>query len=532
MDAEHDADRAEQEHEQHAENGGAEEDSGKIDEKKDTKKGKRTWSKVDAKEYYNPVPYAAQKGASSGKGKGKGKGDRDDRDGAAKGRGKGGGYDRYSGGDRSGDRNATERGPDAEPARRTEEETGEAPAPRPQGPTVQPAPGPVSPPPPNNETAAEATEAQATATTGFRGTIGHNIGPNASPGGAKSRKSGGKPGRDMGGKGFNPMSGKGPGNFGGKAGGGERGAAGAGACGAGGCGGCGGCGGPSSGACGAGGCGGCGGFGGGCMGGPRGGGGGKGGAHKGANSGMGGPGIGQRGAAGAAPPVQPSAGEPEAAVGKEHLEGSRAPVPSQMPARSPISPNRGAAALPGAMAPMPMPIAYGAMPGAFRGMPFAPMGMAPYAYDGSMPYPMAAYPYAGQMPAFFVMPTGQMGAAPPYMAAQHLAPMGMMPASADRASLKEQVRAQIEYYFGQENLIKDVHLRRNCMDHEGWVRIATLAGFRRVQNMTMDLSIIMEALQEIPTLELDAGRQNLRLKDGWQRWVIPEAAGDVDGKRP
>lgn len=527
MDTERDTDK---EVELHGDSAAADEEPSKSDEKKDGKK-KKGWTK--AADLFTPIPYSSQKGATSGKGKGKGKGDREERDGALKGgRGKGG-FDRSFPGDRAGERpagdRAAERGAEAEPVKRAEDQAGEAPAPRPQVAAVQAAPGPASPPkaPVTVPAASPAAVVEPVApevpaaTGGFRGPGGPNHGQNANLGG-KSKKSGGKPGRDNMGKGYNNMGGKGPGNFGGKSGAYGAGGACGGGCGSGcggGCGGCGGCGGgfgggcggPSSGACGAGG---------GMGGGPRGGNGGKGGSHKGPNSGMGGPGIGQRGAANAAPPVPPGASEPEAAA--------EAPRPQFLPARGTAP----AASMPAGIAPVQMPMAYGGMPGAFRGMPFAPMGMAPYGYDAAMQYQM---PYAygaqmAQMPAFFVMP-GAMPGGPPFLG-PGLTPMGLIPqTTVDRVQLKEQVRQQIEYYFGQENLIKDIHLRRNCMDRQGWVAIATLAGFRRIQNMTMDQSIIMEALQEIQSLELDPTRASMRLKEGWEKWVLPESFTDSDSKR-
>merc|ERR1719507_2286354 len=48
----------------------------------------------------------------------------------------------------------------------------------------------------------------------------------------------------------------------------------------------------------------------------------------------------------------------------------------------------------------------------------------------------------------------------------------------DEQRLKTQVQQQIEYYFGPENLIKDIWLRQHAMDEEGWVSIAMIAKFR------------------------------------------------------
>lgn len=89
----------------------------------------------------------------------------------------------------------------------------------------------------------------------------------------------------------------------------------------------------------------------------------------------------------------------------------------------------------------------------------------------------------------------------------------------DRAALKDQVQQQIEYYFDGENLVKDMYLRRSMTD-EGWVAVWLIAGFRRVQSMTMDMALVVEAIQTSSKLELDIQKQFVRPKDGWQQWVI------------
>lgn len=534
-----------------ADDNGTGEDGGKGDESKGgqkLKKDKRIWQKVNAADYYNPVPYTAQKGVS-GKGKGKGKGDRDERDGAYKGKGKGDRHDRSSG-----DRGSTERGSEAvEPAQRRTEEEAEVPMAAVQS-SVESGPG--SPPAPIIVAADAAAEIQAgeaaaatvPANAGFRGNAAQTGFKNKKPAGKGVREQGSKGGLEAevwktddrgtgrGARGFNGFGGKGPGGKGGVGGGGGAGPAGGGSVGCGG--GERGAGGGGFGGCGGGGgCGGCGG--GGMGGGFRGGGGGGGkGGHKGVGSGMGAPNPGYRGGGGSsggggaaassaapAPGEQLDARQNQALQGKDSLEGMRPPL---MPPGgvSQFSPARGAVAMPGGgLQAMQLPMAYGGMQGAFRGMPAYSMGGMPFSpYDGMPTYPMG-YPYA-QMPAFFVqLPQGGM---PPGVAPflggpalhQHI-PLS----PADRQLLRSQVQTQIAYYFGHENLIKDIHLRTNCMNQEGWVSILALANFRRIQNMTMDITIINEAIAGIPTIEVDPSGLNLRLKEGWKLWVLgsPEA---------
>lgn len=50
-----------------------------------------------------------------------------------------------------------------------------------------------------------------------------------------------------------------------------------------------------------------------------------------------------------------------------------------------------------------------------------------------------------------------------------------------------------EYYFSLHNLERDFFLRRK-MDAQGFLPISLIAGFHRVQALTMDISLIMEVI--------------------------------------
>jgi la-related protein 1 len=71
-----------------------------------------------------------------------------------------------------------------------------------------------------------------------------------------------------------------------------------------------------------------------------------------------------------------------------------------------------------------------------------------------------------------------------------------------------------------ENLLKDVFLRKHMTD-EGWLPIGLLAGFRRIESMTTDLSIVIEAIQASTLLEANAQNSHIRLRnDEWRRWIL------------
>eukprot|EP00930_Biecheleria_cincta_P058574 TRINITY_DN44392_c0_g1_i1.p1 TRINITY_DN44392_c0_g1~~TRINITY_DN44392_c0_g1_i1.p1 ORF type:complete len:467 (+),score=92.41 TRINITY_DN44392_c0_g1_i1:156-1556(+) len=164
-------------------------------------------------------------------------------------------------------------------------------------------------------------------------------------------------------------------------------------------------------------------------------------------------------------------------------------------------------------------------PAGCGGMPImAPCGGfgMPYQF-GAMPYQFSGVPMA-YMPYFPVsMPTVQPGAPggplPTGMPGQ--APVPVVPISPEqRQTLVNQVRSQIEYYFGQENLIKDIWLRSRAMDTKGYVDIRQLSGFRKVNNMTQDLSIVIDALSSSDMLEMNPERSAVRLKAGWEQWIL------------
>lgn len=48
-----------------------------------------------------------------------------------------------------------------------------------------------------------------------------------------------------------------------------------------------------------------------------------------------------------------------------------------------------------------------------------------------------------------------------------------------------------EYYFSVDNLERDFFLRRK-MDQEGFLPVALIASFHRVQALTTDVSLILE----------------------------------------
>lgn len=70
-------------------------------------------------------------------------------------------------------------------------------------------------------------------------------------------------------------------------------------------------------------------------------------------------------------------------------------------------------------------------------------------------------------------------------------------------SLESRILRQIEFYFSDANILKDQFLLKTIKaNKDGWVRLSTIAGFRRVQALTKDEDVIRSALKNSTQIEL------------------------------
>lgn len=76
---------------------------------------------------------------------------------------------------------------------------------------------------------------------------------------------------------------------------------------------------------------------------------------------------------------------------------------------------------------------------------------------------------------------------------------------------------QIDYYFSNENLVKDTYLRQN-MDEQGWVPISLVATFKKVSILTDNIPFILEAMRSSTVVEVQGDK--LRRRNDWMRWVM------------
>ncbi|CAB0044350.1 unnamed protein product [Trichogramma brassicae] len=68
-------------------------------------------------------------------------------------------------------------------------------------------------------------------------------------------------------------------------------------------------------------------------------------------------------------------------------------------------------------------------------------------------------------------------------------------------TIKTLVRNQVEYYLSEDNLVRDFFLRRK-MDSEGFLPVSLIFSFHRVQALTTDMQVLLDAMAESSNLEL------------------------------
>ncbi|CAO2827869.1 unnamed protein product [Amaranthus hypochondriacus] len=115
------------------------------------------------------------------------------------------------------------------------------------------------------------------------------------------------------------------------------------------------------------------------------------------------------------------------------------------------------------------------------------------------------HPMVAEFPVFYLPPFG----AP--------APGHVFIPSPD-AQLNAKIVNQIDYYFSNENLIRDTYLRQN-MDEHGWVPVALIAKFRKVQELTENIQQILDAVRS--SIVVEAQGDKIRKREDWVRWIMP-----------
>jgi len=73
-------------------------------------------------------------------------------------------------------------------------------------------------------------------------------------------------------------------------------------------------------------------------------------------------------------------------------------------------------------------------------------------------------------------------------------------------SIAQQLKAQLEFYFGDANLSKNRFLSKTLHENGGWLDISVLCGFKKVQAITSDVNVVKEAIKLIDFLELNGNQ--------------------------
>ncbi|KAL2087492.1 hypothetical protein ACEWY4_016320 [Coilia grayii] len=78
--------------------------------------------------------------------------------------------------------------------------------------------------------------------------------------------------------------------------------------------------------------------------------------------------------------------------------------------------------------------------------------------------------------------------------------------------LEKKVAEQIEYYFGDHNLVRDKFLKEQLQLDDGWVPLETMLKFNRLKSLTTEQAVIVEALKKSKTglLEISEDKTKIR----------------------
>lgn len=148
----------------------------------------------------------------------------------------------------------------------------------------------------------------------------------------------------------------------------------------------------------------------------------------------------------------------------------------------------------------------------------------PHASPFIAPQPVPVRPFPNHMvfptdvpqPVFYVQSPESLRGVVPIMPQVAAHPMYYPPFPDPQLHVK--IMNQIEYYFSNENLVKDTFLRQN-MDDQGWVPIKLIAGFKKVLNLTDNILLILNAVQASTVVEVQ--NDKIRKRNEWMKWIMP-----------
>ena len=69
--------------------------------------------------------------------------------------------------------------------------------------------------------------------------------------------------------------------------------------------------------------------------------------------------------------------------------------------------------------------------------------------------------------------------------------------------LDSKILRQVEFYFSDANILKDQFILKSVKSNkEGWMKLSTVAGFRRLQSLTKDENVVRRALKKSDLVEV------------------------------
>ncbi len=60
------------------------------------------------------------------------------------------------------------------------------------------------------------------------------------------------------------------------------------------------------------------------------------------------------------------------------------------------------------------------------------------------------------------------------------------------------------------------------MNKDGFVPFQLISGFNRIKQLTLETDIIKEAIRTSKVIELSQDEEGVRLRDGWDRWLLQQ----------
>ncbi|XP_012696251.1 lupus La protein isoform X2 [Clupea harengus] len=78
--------------------------------------------------------------------------------------------------------------------------------------------------------------------------------------------------------------------------------------------------------------------------------------------------------------------------------------------------------------------------------------------------------------------------------------------------LEKKVAEQIEYYFGDHNLVRDKFLKEQIQLDDGWVTLETMLKFNRLKTLTKEEAVIVEALRKSKSGLLEVSEDKTKIR--------------------